>query len=290
MGQFCGSARALQRARTLFRLARAWGLPDLLDPERKELRAKDGDVAASRAFYVAKANVARALWNRLRRVRATAPEGNAPTRRATATRESKDAPAARRARPATAARKGLEVRGRSDTRTRHVDQGDNERRGGSERSERRGASAVRSTAAALRHLSSCAPHPSASEVSSGPTHAALLFSAARALQASGMAVKRKRAVRDFTDFILDDIEKLPVIEPGSRLTPGAVYLDLLDPERAELRAKDGDIARSRSLYVAKSHVARALWNRLRRERPSTVRSTAATRSTTAARSTAARRE
>jgi hypothetical protein len=124
---------------------------DLLDPERKELRAKDGDVAGSRAFYVAKADVARALWNRLRRVRATAPEGNAPTRRATATREPKGAPAARRARPATAARKGLEVRGRSDAGTRHVEQGDNERRGGSERSERRGASAVRSTAATRRH-------------------------------------------------------------------------------------------------------------------------------------------
>jgi hypothetical protein len=119
--------------------------------------------------------------------------------------------------------------------------------------------------------------------------AALLVGAARALQACGMAVKRKRAVRDFSEFILDNVERLPVIEPGSRLKAGAVYLDLLDPERAELRAKDGDIARSRSLYIAKSHVARALWNRLRRERPITAHSIPATRSTIAARSTATAR-
>jgi hypothetical protein len=103
-----------------------------------------------------------------------------------------------------------------------------------------------------------------------------------------MAVKRKRAVREFSDLILDNIERLPVIEPGSHLKPGAVYLDLLDPQRAELRAKDGDIARSRSLYVAKSNVARTLWNQLR-ARSTAARSAAATRTTAARSSPAARR-
>lgn len=124
---------------------------NLLDPERAELRAKDGDIAGSRSLYVAKASVARSLWNRLRRVRPTAPEGSAPTRRPTATREPNGAPGARRARPAAAVRARQELRDRSESRTRHIEQGDNERRGGSERSERRGASAVRSTAAARRH-------------------------------------------------------------------------------------------------------------------------------------------
>jgi hypothetical protein len=113
--------------------------------------------------------------------------------------------------------------------------------------------------------------------------ATVLSRAARALHACGMAVKRKRAMCECSDFIFDNIDRLPVIEPGSRLKPGAVYLDLLDPERAELRAKDGDIARSRSLYVAKSNVARALWNRLLGARTTTARSTTAARSTAAAR-------
>lgn len=80
-----------------------------------------------------------------------------------------------------------------------------------------------------------------------------------------MVVKRKAgAVQDFT---VEELDRLPVIEPGSRLKPGEAYIDLLDPERAEMRARDGDIARSRSLYVAKANVARALWNRLRRFEP-----------------------
>jgi hypothetical protein len=72
----------------------------------------------------------------------------------------------------------------------------------------------------------------------------------------------KRVVRSLDDFSRDELERVLVIEPGARLRPRAVYVDLRDPKRKPFRAPDDAIAGKDSLYVAKAAVARHFWNRL----------------------------
>ncbi|MGE3270397.1 MAG: hypothetical protein AB7P40_16715 [Chloroflexota bacterium] len=57
-----------------------------------------------------------------------------------------------------------------------------------------------------------------------------------------------------------DLKKLPVLEPGTRLEQGAVYFDLNDPARGEIKAMGNMEAGPDNRYVAKSAVDYQLWN------------------------------
>jgi len=61
----------------------------------------------------------------------------------------------------------------------------------------------------------------------------------------------------------DELKRIPVLPPGSRLEQGATYLDLGDGERAEFRATGDMEVRANEWIVPKSAVDSALWNRLR---------------------------
>jgi hypothetical protein len=87
---------------------------DLREPGRGAFAAPDESYAGKDAWYVPKAEVAPPLWNRLR-----------------------DA--------------GALKSGERDGRTRQIPQGENQLRGGRERSERRGSGAVPSVRAPARH-------------------------------------------------------------------------------------------------------------------------------------------
>jgi hypothetical protein len=76
------------------------------------------------------------------------------------------------------------------------------------------------------------------------------------------ASELKRMIRALHGFTMDELEHVPVVEPGSRLKPGAVYLDLGGSQRRPFMAADESYAGEDSLCVAKSAVAYPLWNRL----------------------------
>jgi hypothetical protein len=68
---------------------------------------------------------------------------------------------------------------------------------------------------------------------------------------------------------LDDnlLKQIPVLETGTRLKEGGVYLDLAHPERGEFRGMSDMIAGAESCLVAKNMVEDyELWNLLRGER------------------------
>jgi hypothetical protein len=65
--------------------------------------------------------------------------------------------------------------------------------------------------------------------------------------------------RDLSDA---DLKQLPVLPEGTRLEQGAVYFDLNDPNRGEIKALGNMEAGSQNRYVAKSAVPYPLWNAL----------------------------
>lgn len=74
----------------------------------------------------------------------------------------------------------------------------------------------------------------------------------------------KTLVRALDDFTQDELAEVPVVEPGSRLRPRAIYVDLGDERRRPFKASDEAVAADDAFYVAKASVARPLWNRLMR--------------------------
>jgi hypothetical protein len=68
-----------------------------------------------------------------------------------------------------------------------------------------------------------------------------------------------RTWRDFSDA---DLKQLPVLPEGTRLSQGAVYLDLNDPARGEIKALGDMEAGPQNRYVAKDAVPYDLWNAL----------------------------
>ena len=60
----------------------------------------------------------------------------------------------------------------------------------------------------------------------------------------------------------DEIARLAVLEPGTRLDQGATYLDLNDIGRGPFKALGGHEARAHNRYVAKRDTDYELWNRL----------------------------
>lgn len=65
--------------------------------------------------------------------------------------------------------------------------------------------------------------------------------------------------RDLSDA---DLKQFPVLPEGTRLEQGAVYFDLNDPNRGEIKALGNMEAGSQNRYVAKSAVPYPLWNAL----------------------------
>jgi hypothetical protein len=59
-----------------------------------------------------------------------------------------------------------------------------------------------------------------------------------------------------------DLKQLPVLEEGTRLEQGAVYFDLNDPARGEIKAMGYMAAGPHHRYVAKHAVDYQLWNAL----------------------------
>jgi hypothetical protein len=68
-----------------------------------------------------------------------------------------------------------------------------------------------------------------------------------------------RQLRGFTDDVL---KRIPILPSGSRLQQGAVYIDLADPGRKEIKATGDMEAGPGHWYVPKAEVDYQLWNRL----------------------------
>lgn len=67
-------------------------------------------------------------------------------------------------------------------------------------------------------------------------------------------------LKDFTD---DELRRIQVLRPGTRLKQGATYIDLRAPSRQEFTAEDGNIeAGEHNWFVPKSQTDYVLWNRL----------------------------
>lgn len=79
------------------------------------------------------------------------------------------------------------------------------------------------------------------------------------------ASELKDVVRALPGFTSDELRQIPVIEPGSRLKPQAVYVDLRQVGRGAFAAPDQSYAGKDAWYVAKADVAPPLWNRLLRD-------------------------
>ena len=60
----------------------------------------------------------------------------------------------------------------------------------------------------------------------------------------------------------DELKRVPVLAPGTRLQQGATYIDLQTPDRAEFKALGAMEARDTNWYVPKSEVDYQVWNRL----------------------------
>jgi len=59
-----------------------------------------------------------------------------------------------------------------------------------------------------------------------------------------------------------DLKQLPVLAEGTRLEQGAVYFDLNDPNRGEIKALGNMEAGPENWYVPKAEMDYQLWNRL----------------------------
>ena len=68
--------------------------------------------------------------------------------------------------------------------------------------------------------------------------------------------------QQFHGFTDDELKRIPVLAPGTRLEQGAVYVDLQDPQLKEFKARGDMAAEPKNQYVPKSEVDYQLWNRL----------------------------
>ena len=65
-----------------------------------------------------------------------------------------------------------------------------------------------------------------------------------------------------SDFDEDELQRIPVLKPGSRLKQGATYINLNDPKREEYTGMADMSADETNFIVPKSEVGYQLWNRL----------------------------
>src|SRR5262245_37719862 len=60
----------------------------------------------------------------------------------------------------------------------------------------------------------------------------------------------------------DELKQIPLMPVGTRLDPGAVYVDLREPARREFTATGDMLVPTDGLYVPRSEVDYRAWNRL----------------------------
>lgn len=68
--------------------------------------------------------------------------------------------------------------------------------------------------------------------------------------------------RRFQELSPDELRRLSILEPGTQLEQGGVYLDLNDLERGPFKAIGGQVATPGTRYIAKRDTDYELWNRL----------------------------
>lgn len=68
-----------------------------------------------------------------------------------------------------------------------------------------------------------------------------------------------RALEGFND---DELKRIPIVPEGTRLKQGAIYVDLLAPDREEIKARGDMEAGPVNAYVPKNEVDYQLFNRL----------------------------
>lgn len=76
------------------------------------------------------------------------------------------------------------------------------------------------------------------------------------------AYEVKDVHRQFHGFTDDELKRIPVLPPGTRLEQGAVYVDLQDLGLREFKALGNMSAEAGHYIVPKSEVDYQLWNRL----------------------------
>jgi len=87
------------------------------------------------------------------------------------------------------------------------------------------------------------------------------------VEESFVAADSKR-VHDLLPWLdSSQLEQLAVLNEGTRLEQGGVYLDLRDRERGPFKAIGGESADAPHLYVAKRDLDHELWNRLTGDLP-----------------------
>ena len=79
---------------------------------------------------------------------------------------------------------------------------------------------------------------------------------------SAPAAEDKRLHGRFADLSADELGRLQLLEPGTRLEQGGTYVDLNDLERGPFKAIGGQEARKGDRYVSKRDTDYELWNRL----------------------------
>ena len=81
-------------------------------------------------------------------------------------------------------------------------------------------------------------------------------------QAAISAYEIKEAHELLQDFTRDELRRIVILPPGSRLKQGATYINLKDPARREFTGSPDTEVDADSWYVPKSEVDYQLWNRL----------------------------
>jgi hypothetical protein len=76
------------------------------------------------------------------------------------------------------------------------------------------------------------------------------------------AYEVKAVHRQFHGFTDDELKRIPIVRPGTRLEQGATYVDLQDEQLREFKATGGMEAGRGHWYVPKSGVDYQLWNQL----------------------------
>jgi hypothetical protein len=98
------------------------------------------------------------------------------------------------------------------------------------------------------------PHPDAGQ-NRGPSETYPMHDAPTAYEV-------KDVHRQFHGFTDDELKRIPIVPSGTRLSQGAVYVDLQDPQLREFTATGDMEASSLRWYVPKREVDYQLWNRL----------------------------
>jgi hypothetical protein len=91
------------------------------------------------------------------------------------------------------------------------------------------------------------------------------------------ASEDKEVVNRLSSFTADELDQLSILDPGTRLEQGGVYLDLNRLDAGPFKALGGHVTGAQDRIVAKRETPYELWNRLvdgqdeaEVERPETV--------------------